>query len=420
MYSRRSTTKRKSTIHQDSISTKKKKNSLSGLTLKPIYQQTLGSGSVFTGGSNNEGQLGITERQLCKIPTLVENLTDIVDICAGAMHTLCIDKNGKVHSWGCNDELALGRETTSETEAIPGEVNLDEKVVQITAGDSHSAALTETGKVYAWGSFRDSHGEMGLTPEGKPKMPTLIMNNAAKIASGANHLLILSTEGLLYSLGCAEQGQLGRISVRFADRGSRCGLGNFLNPRIIHALRKKKFDEIWVGSYNSFAREHSTSHIYSFGLNNYYQSGLEEEKIYPWPVVSKPFSTNKKWVSICGGDHHTLSLDNTGTTYVLGKKEYGRLGLGEYCDDVQEPTVIPGLKNEEITSISCGSCVSFALTREGEAYGWGMGTTYQLGKGSKKDNHEPKLVSGEQMQDYKIIKVCSGAQHTVFLAQRKT
>ncbi|KAL6953805.1 Regulator of chromosome condensation [Sarracenia purpurea var. burkii] len=36
-------------------------------------------------------------------------------------------------NWGCNDELALGRETTSETEGIPGEVNLDEKVVQITA-----------------------------------------------------------------------------------------------------------------------------------------------------------------------------------------------------------------------------------------------------------------------------------------------
>lgn len=148
---------------------------ITGLTLKLIYQQTLGSGSVFTCGSNFAGQLGITERRLCKIPALVENLTDIVDLCAGAMHTLCNDKNGKVryvtsvfskiiqpnyssfhqvYSWGCNDELALGRETTSETEGIPGEVNLDEKVVQITAGDSHSAALTETGQVYAWGSFR--------------------------------------------------------------------------------------------------------------------------------------------------------------------------------------------------------------------------------------------------------------------------
>ena len=66
---------------------------------------------------------------------------------------------------------------------------------------------------------------MGLTPEGKQNVPTVIMNNVAKIASGADHLLILASNGALHSLGCAEQGQLGRISSRFADRGSRRGLG---------------------------------------------------------------------------------------------------------------------------------------------------------------------------------------------------
>ncbi len=64
----------------------------------------------------------------------------------------------QVYSWGCNDDCALGRETADEDEAaVPSVVNIDEKVVQITAGDSHSAALTETGKVYAWGSFRVSN-----------------------------------------------------------------------------------------------------------------------------------------------------------------------------------------------------------------------------------------------------------------------
>lgn len=39
---------------------------------------------------------------------------------------------------------------------VPGKVTLDEKVVQVSAGDSHSAALTEDGSVYIWGSFRVS------------------------------------------------------------------------------------------------------------------------------------------------------------------------------------------------------------------------------------------------------------------------
>lgn len=39
---------------------------------------------------------------------------------------------------------------------IPGKVTLNEKVVQVSAGDSHTAAVTEDGSVYIWGSFRVS------------------------------------------------------------------------------------------------------------------------------------------------------------------------------------------------------------------------------------------------------------------------
>lgn len=37
---------------------------------------------------------------------------------------------------------------------VPGKVILEEKVVQVSAGDSHTAALTDDGTVYIWGAFR--------------------------------------------------------------------------------------------------------------------------------------------------------------------------------------------------------------------------------------------------------------------------
>ena len=40
---------------------------------------------------------------------------------------------------------------------VPGKVALEGKVVQVSAGDSHTAALTEDGTVYIWGSFRVSY-----------------------------------------------------------------------------------------------------------------------------------------------------------------------------------------------------------------------------------------------------------------------
>jgi len=36
----------------------------------------------------------------------------------------------------------------------PGKVELPEKIVMVSAGDSHTAALSETGRVYIWGTFR--------------------------------------------------------------------------------------------------------------------------------------------------------------------------------------------------------------------------------------------------------------------------
>lgn len=78
----------------------------------------------------------------------------------------------KVMTFGCNDEGALGRDTSQEgSETVPGFVNLPTVAVQITAGDSHSAALLEDGQVFVWGSFRDSHGTMGLLTPQNERVP---------------------------------------------------------------------------------------------------------------------------------------------------------------------------------------------------------------------------------------------------------
>ena len=61
------------------------------------------------------------------------------------------------------------------------------RIVQITSGDCHSAALDDKGKVYYWGTFRDSSGAFGLTSEGGiKKLPVALAHhlNVKKISSG--------------------------------------------------------------------------------------------------------------------------------------------------------------------------------------------------------------------------------------------
>ena len=46
--------------------------------------------------------------------------------------------------------------------------------------------------------------------------------------SGNDHLVMLTIDGDLYTLGSGEQGQLGRVPELFANRGGRQGLGRCL------------------------------------------------------------------------------------------------------------------------------------------------------------------------------------------------
>ena len=157
------------------------------------------------------------------VPGIPDN---IVAIAAGGLHSLCLDSEGKVHSWGCNDEGALGRPTSCEEDNFDaGVVNgIEGKVVQITAGDCHSAALTQDGKVFGWGTFRDNNGLLGFLERGNmqrtPKEISLF-EPVTMIASGNNHLALLTNSGKLYTCGCGESGQLGRLAEMFATRDSR-------------------------------------------------------------------------------------------------------------------------------------------------------------------------------------------------------
>jgi len=138
--------------------------------------------NVYAFGSGSMGELGLgpqSNQRNVKRPRLNPNLlpdeVGIVDIAAGGMHCAAIDGEGRVWTWGVNDQGVLGRETTwspenededmddededklNPRESVPGLVEgFPEGTVisKIACGDSITVALTNDGKVYAWGTFR--------------------------------------------------------------------------------------------------------------------------------------------------------------------------------------------------------------------------------------------------------------------------
>uniref|UniRef100_A0A8C3BR78 RCC1-like domain-containing protein n=1 Tax=Cairina moschata TaxID=8855 RepID=A0A8C3BR78_CAIMO len=306
-------------------------------------------GLVLSLGQGDVGQLGLGEGVMeRKKPALVQLPELIVQAEAGGMHTVCLSETGKIYTFGCNDEGALGRDTSAEgSETTPGLVELQEKVVQVSAGDSHTAALTDDGRVFVWGSFRDNNGVIGLLePMKTSSVPVLLQLSSpvVKIVSGNDHLVMLTMDGDLFTCGCGEQGQLGRVPELFANRGGRKGLRE------------------WLWGSGTLVAAGSGLCAWDPTLS------FAEEVLYPTVQLGGP----KLGSGVCCGTgglpsawSHLLHVSPApGKAYSLGRAEYGRLGLGEGAEEKSTPTVIPDLPS--ISSVACGASVGYAVSSDGE------------------------------------------------------
>jgi regulator of chromosome condensation len=144
---------------------------------------------VFACGEGSAGELGLgpkgTEVKRPRYNALLDpEKIGVVQMSAGGMHVVALTHDSRILTWGVNDQGALGRDTSWEgglrdvkedsdsdsdsddedlnpKESTPTAVDASHfpdgtKFVQVAAGDSCSFALTTTGHVYGWGTFRVS------------------------------------------------------------------------------------------------------------------------------------------------------------------------------------------------------------------------------------------------------------------------
>eukprot|EP00252_Welwitschia_mirabilis_P002528 TRINITY_DN12498_c0_g1_i2.p1 TRINITY_DN12498_c0_g1~~TRINITY_DN12498_c0_g1_i2.p1 ORF type:complete len:398 (-),score=71.95 TRINITY_DN12498_c0_g1_i2:131-1324(-) len=128
------------------------------------YIATSGAHTAAVCNSGNENsELGRDATLHSWIPNPVTSLdgVNIVQIACGGFHSLALSDDGKVFTWGHGGQGQLGHGSTHNVK-VPQIVKAlaNEHVVYIACGSLCSAAITDAGKLYMWGS--SVHSLLGI------------------------------------------------------------------------------------------------------------------------------------------------------------------------------------------------------------------------------------------------------------------
>jgi len=184
-------------------------------------------GQVFAWGSNWYGQLGDGTNTSSNVPVTVDVSgmfagRDIIQIATASAHSLALDNDGSIFTWGRGIEGQLGNNTNTGSN-VPVAVDMTgvlagSDIVQVEGGGSFSFALDSAGRVFSWGW--GLNGELGNGASVNVNIPTavdisgvLAGRTIVRVASGRQHALAIDSEGQIFTWGLNSSGQLGNGTI---------------------------------------------------------------------------------------------------------------------------------------------------------------------------------------------------------------
>jgi alpha-tubulin suppressor-like RCC1 family protein len=368
-------------------------------------------GGLYAWGYNGSGQLGdgtsgddrLTPVRVCKTyntgdGSCAEPFAGVVSFAAGDAHALAVTSDGALWAWGRNGNGQLGDGCTigsnCERSLTPRRIGTGTGWAEVAAGSKHSLALTKDGVLFTWGD--NEHGQLGDgAPESRSTPAAVPAGEGRKwmaIARGApeSFSLAFQDDGSLWSWGSNDDGALGdgtafRVSpalVRGRHGGAPETDWSFLSAGREHVLAGKTGGSLWAWGYN-----------YSGKLGD----GTQENRVVPVQVLGHDaVNPDTDWIAASGGNEHSLGLRTDGFLWAWGAG--GRLGTGDaerrltpvkVCASGDAPCTTPF---SGVAKFFADVGFSLALKTDGTVWGWGWEYAPPLGAGPEGDRLAPVQI----------------------------
>ena len=313
-------------------------------------------------------------------------------VTAGDTHTCALTSSGQIRCWGRNALGQLGNGSTTNSLTPTDVLGLPTANLAVSAGYEHACALTSAGGVACWGNIGQS--ELGPVGNVNSTMPVDVIGLASgviAISAGAGHTCALTSAGGLKCWGGNGGGALGNNT---RDSSAKpvdvIGLSSgvvAVSTGITHscALVSGGGVKCWGGNVDG-----------ELGNKGYTDS------LSPVDVVG--LSSGVRWLS--AGAKHTCAVTATGGVQCWGSNHEGQLG-----NDSKEPTIVPvdvsGLSSG-VVAVAAGGRHSCALTETGAVKCWGYNVYGELGR-SVSSSLVPVDVDGLSSG---VVSLAAGSDHT--------
>lgn len=398
------------------------------------YRHTIlikNNNDIYTCGNNEYGQLGNGTTDNSTVPIKVSSQYKPVSISGGLSHTVEVDAEGNIYGWGINSSGQLGKSDNIPINTIlnPTDVYGLENIISIANGIYHSLALDHDGTVWSWGY--NSHNQLGDGTTINRDTPKRIIDNVKSISAGYYHSVALKKDGTVWAWGFNGFSQIGQNDNKNYSPVQVQGLTDVIAiaAGAYHTLALKNDGTVWMwgkkncpnektGKYDTiktpiqieglsniksisagfdydFAVQESGT-VYAWGNNRYGQLGDGTNNNSETPIQLDV--QNIKYIS--AGSYHTIMINEDGELFGFG------YNLGYQYGDINENKIT------NIESVASGDNYSLMLTRNGRVLACGYNNYGQLGNGTNTKSIIPAEIKG--LIDIKDIAVGSGG-HSVAL-----
>nr|QBK90128.1 MAG: regulator of chromosome condensation protein [Pithovirus LCPAC102] len=361
---------------------------------------------LYGDGSNIYGQLGLGDFKYNinnNILTKILFNYSVKSVSCGDYHTIIIDGNNELWSFGYNKFGQLGLEDNNNKK-IPTKIEFNYKVKSVSCGEFHTIIIDENDEL--WGFGNNYHGQLGLGVGNNDSIniPTKIEFNykVKSISCGRNHTIIIDENDYLWSFGDNRNGQLG-LNYYLGSKYS-----NNRNIPIKIEFNYKVKSVSCGGAHTIIIDEND--YLWSFGCNDTGQLGIKIGYYIDIYIPTK-IAFNHKVKSVSCGNDHTIIIDENDKLWAFGDKNYGQLGLGDikYDIDIDIPTKIPF--NYKVKSVSCGNIYTTIIDENNEIWSFGCNRDGQLGLGDTDNINIPTKIAFND----KVKSISCGKQHTLII-----